>query len=1121
MMPEDAPGSASRSLALSPGQWSADPNTGIVTLTEAALAKLINTDPIDKWYQLDPEPIARGQFAVVYHCQHRITGEEFAAKFSSRWRLGSDCTTDILHEVAVCAMLRPAQRTIQLQDVFSTERELVLVMEYAAGGDLQTLLDEDMVPYERDVISFTRQLLEGLVFVHDRNIVHLDIKPQNLVLMGEFPDCAVKLCDFEISRVLTPGREVREILGTPDYVAPEIILYEAITTKTDMWSLGVLTYVLLTGFLPFGGETDQETFLEISLGELDFPEELFEDISAEAIDFIKKLLIRKPQLRMSARECLEHPWMKADLSKAKIPKQLNLSAPASTPISTLSSPTAPTALTIPDIYHSHTISTSVHSPSLMSALTEIITSSGDANLYARSRGSLGNTPGALTPTNTTPAILTPNNTTPTVLSPLSSSPRDIGLPPVHPLTGPKTSAVNSTYSSTNSLYRGGSRQSLDRARSLSKSREVLSERMQMSNQKKTLSKSRERLHDGRLGLSGSREDLWALKSFSHSEEALTVFSWLNQDDSVYKSCNNVFLPMLPMLDENRVSGRLYKSLASIDKIDEVGTESNQGNDRQSIFDSRFSINDREYNNLITKYNTAVNSHRKTPPRDQTREGRQRSTLSEERPKSDQGGQSENVCNKRCSRHHQSESQLSQKVTKISRTERMKRDVQRKRKGKKDKEISSPESPRMKQSESDVFRQPDKPVDKQSFSNRAPSPTKRRGSVSHTEQRIQERHERQQEKLERQERQEKLERRGSGKGSAINSRRRDSGEDKTQPKEKCKNNRNRNNDEAINRPRSISPSKQTKVNKRSTSSDASPASSLESVKESTECKRTSPRRSQSSEAKKSLRSLPGASNDDIEHKEKRSDMDEAYISFEEPVDDGIFSRSESMDSTNTVESDQTMRATDTSSDTIESTFAPCTVSESESNRAAESPIQIQLSEKHELEIARKASEISESSANDEPMISESIQELCAINEEEEGEKSVFVRSVSTSSDIGSMLSENSEADKEDVTTSKPDKEDITSPSKPHESDYLAAFNWKLRGRSLSMQPSDPRPFSHLHLCRSNSFNLGMPIGKIVASPWGDVCEGAISRALDMFKLKSTDLTTASRSFQERRTSLHSQ
>ncbi|XP_071524153.1 uncharacterized protein [Panulirus ornatus] len=1108
MMPEDLPASSGGSVALSPSQWNANPNTGMVTLTEAALAMLINTDPIEKWYLLDPDPIARGQFAIVYHCRHRITGEEYAAKFSSRWRLGADCTADILHEVAVCAMLRPAQRTIQLQDVFSTERELVLVLEYAAGGDLQTLLDEDMVPYERDVISFTRQLLEGLVFIHDHNIVHLDIKPQNLVLMGEFPDCAVKLCDFEISRVLTPGREVREILGTPDYVAPEIILYEPITTKTDMWSLGVLTYVLLTGFLPFGGETDQETFLEITLGELDFPEELFEDISAEAIDFIKKLLVRKPQSRMSARECLEHSWMKADLSKAKIPPQPVHTSPTSSlsiPTTTTASPGPTTTHSLPcDVLRPHTKTTNIHSPSLMLALSDIITSSSGLDLYARSCGSLSNTPLVLTPTNTTPADLTPNNNTPTVLTPMSSSPRDIGLPPIHPLTGPRTSAVNSTHSSTNSLYRGGSRQSLDRARSLSKSREVLFERMQMSNQRKVLSKSRERLQEGRLGLSRSREDLWALKSFSHSEEALSVFNWLNQDDSLYKSCNNVFLPMLPMLDENRVSGRLYKSLASIDKIDEVGTEPNVCNERQSIFDSRFSINDEEYNHLITSYNTAVNSHRKTPPRGRIKEERRG------------GGRSASTSNKRCSRHSKPESQLTQKVPKMSRAERIKRETHRRRKGKKEKDKQRTESPRSKQqtTDSEVVKPVDKPVDKPSSSCQAPSPTRRRGSVSHVEQRIQERHERQQEKLERQERQEKLERRGSGKGSSVNTRRRDSGEGKVNQKERTKNTKNKNSDADVSRPRSTSTSKQTKVNKtRSNSSDASPASSLESVKELTYYKKVSPRNSQPSETKESPKNSPSASNVTIAHRketEKRTDMDEAYVSLEEPVDDGIFSRSESMDSTNTVESDHTVRATDTSSDTIESTHMFCGAFETGCSDTGEKPIQIQLSEKHELEIAKENPTVSEDTTDEvKPSPSESITELSAINEEEEDEKSVFVRSISTSSDIGSMLSENSEADKEDAS------------HKHHENDHIAALNWKLRGRSLSMQPSDPPPFSHLHLCRSNSFNLGMPIESLVASPWDDVCEGAVSRALEMFKLKSSDMTTAGRNFQERRTSLHSQ
>ncbi|XP_076388668.1 uncharacterized protein LOC100879681 isoform X2 [Megachile rotundata] len=141
-------------------------------------------------------------------------------------------------------------------------------------------------------------------------------KPQNLVMMGSFPECEVKLCDFEISRVVLEGTEVREILGTPDYVAPEILHYEPITLAADMWSLGVTTYVLLTGFSPFGGETDQETFQNISLGEVDFPEELFGDVSAQAKDFVAKLLVLDPSARMTAKQCLRHDWLRAAPTQA-------------------------------------------------------------------------------------------------------------------------------------------------------------------------------------------------------------------------------------------------------------------------------------------------------------------------------------------------------------------------------------------------------------------------------------------------------------------------------------------------------------------------------------------------------------------------------------------------------------------------------------------------------------------------------------------------------------------------------------------------------------------------------------------------------------------------------------
>lgn len=105
----------------------------------------------------------------------------------------------------------------------------------------------------------------------------------------------LKLCDFGISRVVENGSKVREILGTPDYVAPEVLQYEPLSLKTDIWSVGVLAYVLLTGFTPFGGDSKQETFLNISQCALTFPDDLFDGISNHALDFIKCTLRIKPQ----------------------------------------------------------------------------------------------------------------------------------------------------------------------------------------------------------------------------------------------------------------------------------------------------------------------------------------------------------------------------------------------------------------------------------------------------------------------------------------------------------------------------------------------------------------------------------------------------------------------------------------------------------------------------------------------------------------------------------------------------------------------------------------------------------------------------------------------------------
>ncbi|HIE84927.1 MAG TPA: hypothetical protein EYQ00_14295 [Dehalococcoidia bacterium] len=140
------------------------------------------------------------------------------------------------------------------------------------------------------------------------------LQPQNVVLMGQFPNCEIKLCDLEVARVIKTDGDIREMIGTPDYVAPEILSMEPITLSADIWSLGVVAYVLVTGgFSPFGGDTDQETLRNITTAPLDFPPELFEGVSDMAKEFISLCLDRNPPQRPTVKECLAHVWIAQEL----------------------------------------------------------------------------------------------------------------------------------------------------------------------------------------------------------------------------------------------------------------------------------------------------------------------------------------------------------------------------------------------------------------------------------------------------------------------------------------------------------------------------------------------------------------------------------------------------------------------------------------------------------------------------------------------------------------------------------------------------------------------------------------------------------------------------------------
>ncbi|XP_076093967.1 serine/threonine-protein kinase 17B-like isoform X2 [Mytilus galloprovincialis] len=205
-------------------------------------------------------------------------------------------------------------RLVQLLEVFETPTELILITEYCSGGELfhECVTEESFE--ERDVVKIMKQILEGLDYLHQRNIVHLDIKPQNILLTHPFPKGDIKLCDLGFACLVNTGEDIRDIIGTVDYVAPEVLDYEPLGLHTDMWSLGVLAYVMLTAHSPFADDNQQKTFLNISQVNLEFPENLFSHLSSASQDFICKLLIKTPKKRMNTRQCLEHPWISGVIS---------------------------------------------------------------------------------------------------------------------------------------------------------------------------------------------------------------------------------------------------------------------------------------------------------------------------------------------------------------------------------------------------------------------------------------------------------------------------------------------------------------------------------------------------------------------------------------------------------------------------------------------------------------------------------------------------------------------------------------------------------------------------------------------------------------------------------------
>ncbi|NXH36560.1 MYLK2 kinase, partial [Myiagra hebetior] len=255
-----------------------------------------------------------GKFGEVHTCTEKETGLKLAAKVIRKQ--GAKDKEMVLLEIDVMNQLNH-HNLIQLYDAIETPREIILFMEFVEGGELfERIIDDDYHLTEVDCMVFVRQICEGIRFMHHMCVLHLDLKPENILCVAATGHM-VKIIDFGLARRYNPNEKLKVNFGTPEFLSPEVVNYEQVSYSTDMWSMGVITYMLLSGLSPFLGDDDTETLNNVLAANWYFDEETFESISDEAKDFVSNLIIKDKSARMSADQCLQHPWLNNLAEKAK------------------------------------------------------------------------------------------------------------------------------------------------------------------------------------------------------------------------------------------------------------------------------------------------------------------------------------------------------------------------------------------------------------------------------------------------------------------------------------------------------------------------------------------------------------------------------------------------------------------------------------------------------------------------------------------------------------------------------------------------------------------------------------------------------------------------------------
>ena len=286
------------------------------------LSQAARSSKLEDFYTLR-ERLGSGRFSDVYKAIERSSGFEWAVKIVEKTRLTDSEREMLRSEVAIMRLLNHSN-VVQMKEVFEDKGKMYLVMELVEGGELFDRIRTNRVFTEFTAFHVTRQLVHIVKYLHEAGIVHRDIKPENILLSDESDLPTIKLADFGLAKLIGTSESLRDGCGTLGYVAPEVLRELPYGKQVDLWSVGVVTYLMLRGRLPFDSKGKIALMMRTVEEEADFSEGYWGKFTPYALDFVGKLLTKDPTLRPNCDQALSHPWLLK--GEVLIPRKINKSA---------------------------------------------------------------------------------------------------------------------------------------------------------------------------------------------------------------------------------------------------------------------------------------------------------------------------------------------------------------------------------------------------------------------------------------------------------------------------------------------------------------------------------------------------------------------------------------------------------------------------------------------------------------------------------------------------------------------------------------------------------------------------------------------------------------------------